>query len=280
MDLARFETQLFFCTTRIEVPVSATEQSVGTGFLVQAPIDKDRHLILVISNKHVFVSRNHQPQLTFHKRDVASTDQRPHLGQVFTETIDLQAAVYVEHPDQNVDLACVAVPGITRSELNLYYRTLPISMAATFTEPWLASNSEVCFVGYPAGRYDQTNQLPILRRGTIATIPQTNFNGLKQFVIDAHVHKGSSGSPVFAIAPWHNGGNIVFLGVLTQTMIKAEQLQTIAAAGKLGVEQTIGLGLVLKVDLVRELIDEAIKKFAPNAATQVDPATVQPQAAV
>mgnify|MGYP003291781313 CR=1 FL=1 len=46
-------------------------------------------------------------------------------------------------------------------------------------------------------RYDKKNNLPLVRTGTIASHPRKDFNGLPQFVIDAQVFPGSSGSPVF-----------------------------------------------------------------------------------
>jgi hypothetical protein len=165
------------------------------------------------------------------------------------------------------------VSGIAREDLALFYKTLPLTMAATFSEPWLAPNCDVCFIGYPDGRYDTQNHL---RRGALASIPQTDVNNIKQVVIDAHVHRGSSGSPVFALPPPFSGEQIRFIGVLTQTMIRGEQLQSIAAPPTLGVHQTIGLGLVLKVDLVRELVDAAVDKVrtvSPTPPTLPTPPT-------
>ena len=89
MDLTRFETQLFFCTVRIQVQMTPTELSVGTGFLVQAPAGAGRHVILLISNKHVFVSQRHKALITLHKRDqtLAVTDhlqaKKPHQIELF-----------------------------------------------------------------------------------------------------------------------------------------------------------------------------------------------------
>jgi hypothetical protein len=161
---------------------------------------------LLVSNKHVFVGEEYVAGLTFHKKNSASTEPRPLLGSVLTVKERLNTQAYTPHPDSRVDLACLNVSGIAREDLGLFYRTLPLSMAASFAEPWLVPNCDVCFVGYPDGRYDQKNHLPILRRGAIATIPQTDFNDIKQIVIDAHVHRGSSGSPVFAIPPLLRSG--------------------------------------------------------------------------
>ena len=151
--------------------------------------------------------------------------------------------------------------------LALFYKNLDPGLNASFDEPWLSAFTEVCFIGYPDGRHDTRHHLPILRSGPIASIPSTDFNGVSQIVIDAHVHRGSSGSPVFAIPPPFSGGDARFIGVLTQTMIRGEQLVTVAAVPGVAVPLTIGLGLVLKPNLVTELIATAVAKIAaPMAA--------------
>lgn len=113
--------------------------------------------------------------------------------------------------------------------------------------------SEVLFVGYPDNRFDSVHNLPILRKGTLATLPTINFNGLKQIIIDAQVFPGSSGSPVFVV----ENGKYKLLGVITATMIKHELLKTIQVSSSYAVQQTIGLGIVLKTELVKELLDIA-----------------------
>jgi hypothetical protein len=52
-------------------------------------------------------------------------------------------------------------------------------------------------VGYPNGIWDATNNMPIARRGITATHPNLNYEGRREFMIDAACFPGSSGSPVF-----------------------------------------------------------------------------------
>lgn len=262
MKLDNFYTQLFFCTARIEVQLSAKESSVGTGFLIKVPVDGDRAAILLVSNRHVLLAGGTTANLTFHKGEGSGDAVRPKLVEV--ETCQLNVATEVTpHPDPDVDLACANVSGIGNPSLSLFYKHLQPEMLASFDEPWLGPFTEVCFIGYPDGRHDACHHLPILRSGRIASIPSTDFSGARQIVIDAHVHRGSSGSPVFAIPPPFSGGTARFIGVLTQTMIRGEQLVTAAAVPGVVVPLTIGLGLVLKPSLVKELIATALAKIAP-----------------
>lgn len=51
-------------------------------------------------------------------------------------------------------------------------------------------------IGYPNGLWDSVNNMPIVRRGTMATNISLNHNDKREFVIDAACFPGSSGSPV------------------------------------------------------------------------------------
>lgn len=57
------------------------------------------------------------------------------------------------------------------------------------------------FIGYPEGLYDSVNCLPIARRGMMATLGYIDYEGKPEFLIDATVLTGSSGSPVFMAQP-------------------------------------------------------------------------------
>jgi len=56
---------------------------------------------------------------------------------------------------------------------------------------------DIVFLWYPNDIGDDINNLPVTRRGITATPFAVDFCGEKQFLIDASVFPGSSGSPVF-----------------------------------------------------------------------------------
>nr|DAY84889.1 MAG TPA: Trypsin-like peptidase domain [Caudoviricetes sp.] len=58
---------------------------------------------------------------------------------------------------------------------------------------------DIVMVGYPNGLWDSINNKPIFRRGTTATHIKFDYNGKKEFLIDATCFPGSSGSPVFIL---------------------------------------------------------------------------------
>lgn len=265
MKIDVFQEQVLLCTARIVVPLAErNERSVGTGFLVGAPIADGRQLLLLVSNKHVFVGSQHVAQVAFHRCD--SSDQtKPRLGETIKTNIPLSTGGFTEHPNSEVDLACVNISDLRVQRSDAFYKLLSIEdSAATFEEDWLLPGGDICFVGYPAGLFDEQNNLPVLRSGTIASHPKIFFNGKPQFLIDAHVHGGSSGSPVFALSPpWINQAARL-VGVVTQTVMRKDKIVPIARAEEYAVNSTIGIGIVLRIELVRELVEAAVLRFFAN----------------
>ena len=95
-------------------------------------------------------------------------------------------------------------------------------------------------------------------------MPNVNFNGKGQIVIDAQIFPGSSGSPVFVVSQ----DQYLLLGVVSQTMIRHSQLQTLPVnMPPIGIEQILGLGIVVKQEHVRELIDFAVTEYLRRTST-------------
>lgn len=256
MELAKFQEQIFFSTVRITIPSkSGSGASVGTGFLLESPLNdsKKRRIILLISNRHVYGDATQPIILNFHKKGPDGSG--PELGQIVTIKQSQFTGIYVGHPDPDVDLACINISFFL--ENNIFYKNIRPEMFSDFSEEGLLPGADVWFIGYPENRFDTTHNLPILRRGYIASIPTVDFNAKKQFVIDAQVFPGSSGSPVFTVL----GKNFKLIGVVTETMIRNEQLQTVPTDLAVGVQQILGLGIVIKATVVKELVDHATKEI-------------------
>lgn len=253
MDLTKFEFQMFFSTVRITIPsADGMSHSIGTGFLFNMPLRQDGKFgNFLVSNKHVFGDPHRTLILNFH-RCKEGVDE-PNLGHVVPIEIRDFSEHYYGHPDNEVDLACINVSAYLGIENGVYSRNLHGEFIEPIDFSRLFPGSEVSFIGYPDNRFDTAHNLPILRKGYLATLPSVDFNGLKQVLIDAQVFPGSSGSPVFVVMD----GRYRLLGVVTQTMVKDAKLKAIPTEYSLGVQQTIGLGIVLKTELVMELLQVA-----------------------
>ena len=168
-------------------------------FFYNAPLNVggNRSIILLISNRHVFLNPKGRLTVSLNR---TKEDGTPDLGNIMTfDQIGFESA-YFAHPNPEVDLACLNVSDITRTDT--FYRHLDSKTLKPIDYEKVAPGSEVIFVGYPQGLYDPVNYLPIIRRGFIASVPDIDFNGKGQIVIDAQVFPGSSGSPVFCCLGW------------------------------------------------------------------------------
>lgn len=251
-DYNNFHEQVFFATTRITISKKNGEVWIGTWFLYHVSLNdgSDKAITLLVSNKHVFQDPKANISFTFNKEN----KWEPDLSNIHTFNASDFSGIYTEHPNSEIDLACINASIVTSSEV--FSKNIPQDMIATFKEPELRPWLDVWFVWYPENRFDSTNNLPLLRKGIIASMPKINFNWKEQIIIDAQVFQGSSWSPVFTSIKW----KIKLIWVVAQTMIKHWKIQAIQAnkIDEKSIELTLWLWIVLKSTLLQELIDKAI----------------------
>lgn len=253
--------QLLYTTLRIECKDNdGNLTGIGTGFLMSRPVGENQHKLYLVSNKHILMgtpkilvsficNENGEPQhKRVHKVEIQGVDQ-----------------AVKGHPDPEVDIAAIECTGLLWNMRDrIYYKHIPYELLADFDEPELSIAENVYFVGYPAGRYDTSNNLPLMRTGMIASHPKFDFNGKPQFVIDAQVFPGSSGSPVYIDLTYENfrNGRIVvgerklkLLGIVAQTMLRNNVLQAVSTSTNYVMQEVMGLGIVFKATAIKELVD-------------------------
>lgn len=233
MQSQYFDHHVSYITTAIK---NRDCSVVGTGFFYRVDFETEkRSKILLISNKHVLKATQYNPYITLNCK---TDNDTPDFGN--TITFSGFENLCVIHPDIKVDLGCVDVSKITHE--NVYSKFLHSQLLREIDYSRIAQGNEVKFIGYPLGYYDNINNLPLLRRGVIASVPEVDFQGESKIIIDAPVYEGSSGSPVFV--DWDN--KYTLLGVISDTM-KSEIAH--------GIHETIGLGVVIKQRNVIDLIN-------------------------
>ena len=244
-----FDHQATYTAVRICIEnsdPSGTRVITGTGFFYLASIqlseEDTRSKLLLISNKHVLEAGLGKMTLTLNRK---KDDGTPDYGVLRTFTLDGFANLYTSHPDEDVDLACVDVSSISHSDACIKH--LDEKFLKPISYERVPVGSDVLFVGYPNDYYDTTNNLPLVRKGTLASMPNVDFRGQGNIVIDAQVFGGSSGSPVFVA--WD--GRYSLLGVISATR---------EGRTPSGFPAVLGLGLVIKQRHVQELIDHAVGK--------------------
>jgi hypothetical protein len=173
-------------------------QYSGTGFFFNFFSVNQTSLTAIVTNRHVVNGMKKFSMRWTRKKESGEPD----FGKFIDVTIDDPEKRVILHPDPNVDLAIIAVSDILVDYGNRGQPAFAIGLDQKLiaSEPDLQKFQpleDVLIVGYPDGISDTVNNIPIFRRGVTATPIYMRFDGKKQFMIDAAIYHGSSGSPVF-----------------------------------------------------------------------------------
>jgi Trypsin-like peptidase domain len=215
--------QLAHSTVRIECDLASGGIGTGTGFFYSLDRNGDQHVPVIVTNKHVVEGAvRGRFLLTLHN----GTDG-PAIGTVKAFELDDFQARWLPHPDKDVDLCVMPIAPLLRqaeqTNTKFFFLTLDKALIPSTADlDDMVGLESIVMVGYPNGLWDQTNNLPIFRKGILATDYKRDWNGKKEFLIDAACFPGSSGSPVllFEVGSYQTrnalvmGSRIKLLGIL------------------------------------------------------------------
>ncbi len=192
--------QLTYATVRIECEFSNGSRGTGTGYFMRfkEDITNNKPISVVITNKHV-INGAQRGRLIF---STTHQNNEPNDKDHFEFIFDDFETFWVKHPSPDVDLCCMPInPYIEKAKSQgkrIFYIALPMSLIPNKSIlSNLSALEDIIMVGYPDGLWDKVNNKPISRKGITATHPNYEYNGNKEFLIDAACFPGSSGSPVF-----------------------------------------------------------------------------------
>ncbi|PXF29429.1 hypothetical protein WH50_20765 [Pokkaliibacter plantistimulans] len=182
---------------RIEATLNNGQVATGTGFAYSFARREDgMHVPAIVTNKHV-IEGAVSVSLPISVADASGNE----TGNFEVITYPIKNNV-IYHPDSETDLCALLAAPIhqyfqnKKSQPALVHLDKNITATdANFSE--LLPLEEVTMIGYPNGIWDSTNNGSIARRGIIATLPENDYLGKKQFVVDMACFPGSSGSPVY-----------------------------------------------------------------------------------
>lgn len=194
--------KLQYSTVRIECEHSDGGISTGSGyfFRFKESQDNNNHIPVVITNKHV-INEAVRGRLILTKMNESG---KPLDTEHFKIDIENFESYWRKHPDSDVDLCAMPIAPFLNAAKSrgqrIFYIPLDKSLIPSDTQLGeLSALEDVVMVGYPNGIWDSTNNKPIFRKGVTATHPFFDYNGKKEFMIDAACFPGSSGSPVFLL---------------------------------------------------------------------------------
>lgn len=196
MDLSLPE-RLSHCTVRVECRLATGETSEGTGFFYAFRKGDSSFVPAIVTNNHVVNGAVHV-RLRFTRAD---SEDRPMYGHHVLVELTLDGGAWKSHPDPDVDLAILPFPGLVNRQNQvgepIFYRCLtPDQLPSSDDVADMVGLENIVMVGYPNGLWDEANNLPIFRRGVLASGYRFDWNGKQEFLIDAACFPGSSGSPV------------------------------------------------------------------------------------
>lgn len=286
-------------TVRIEVVKSDGTVNVGTGFFY-AFEDKNRtsSIPVIVTCWHV-VSDGATGALFF---ALASTNWPARTQDHFTIALPQFDKYWIRHPDTNVDLAVMPLAPLIRllKEQGKFLDVAPIGESLIPSDeelPKYGVFQEVKFIGYPIGIWDEKNNLPVVRRGMTATDPVIDYNGRTEFLVDAAVFPGSSGSPVFIAneglnffdGGLYSGSRVSFLGIMygvyQYTSEGKAEIITIPTAFDIKTKTAIpaNLGIVVKAKRLADFkgvfdqIERTLQEMTKKAPEGNGPPASNPQ---
>jgi hypothetical protein len=170
----------------------------GTAFFVSVPLETtDLQVVYIITAKHVIDGISKK-----------SIDQKVYLRvnskQGQAKYVETSITDWLFHPqEQNVD---VAILNWAPPQDVFDYRIIPQNMAATedvIQKEEIGVGDDVFLTGLFANHFGSQRNIPIVRIGNIASMPEekvhtNNLGDIDAYLVEARSIGGLSGSPVFA----------------------------------------------------------------------------------
>jgi len=266
-----------FTTIRIETIDNDGKEGSATGFLFWNRVDEEKGTLFLVTNRHVIENTK---KATYHV--IKKKDNKPWLGEALHTDDPNPMNRWFFHPDPEIDVAITPfIPILKHFEKEggeIFYRNVRSDLIPSkeVLDDDIDAIEDIIFIGYPKGLHDEINYTPIIRKGITATPVYIDFNGKKQFLIDASIFPGSSGSPVFL-----NDTNIhfrkkdmkpvdsryLFLGIVSEGYLYEEEnkivkkLIPVKNTLMVKTEQMIDIGIVYKSQTIVECIEKYMKNM-------------------
>lgn len=238
MDLSM---DLMKATVQLEQPLGAGSRTVGTGFLIDAPLADGTPRVVLVTAAHVF-DRMPAVQARIGYRSLTTQG----VWRYDPQALKIRSGddpVWTRHPTRDVAVMEVTAPP------EFAKAAIPLAWLAgddTFNEFAVGPGDELMALGFPRGLAANAAGFPILRAGRVASYPLAPSASNPTFLLDFAVFPGNSGGPVYMAQgsrrrPGAQSADAQFIaGLLTQQV-------------ELGGER-LEIGIVTHARFIREAI--------------------------
>lgn len=200
------------CVLFLSYKTATQMEYAGTAFLVGVPLNNDYVTVYIVTAKHVIDCIKEK-----------SIDQKVYLRVNIKEGglnyVESEIEQWVFHPsDESVD---VAILNWTPPEEIIDYRVIDVNNAATqeiIDKEKIGVGEEVFLTGLFASHSGTQKNVPIMRAGNIAAMPEEKisvkkFGNIDAYLIEVRSIGGLSGSPVFVyLGSWRSQNGSMTLG--------------------------------------------------------------------
>ncbi|MEI3800383.1 MULTISPECIES: trypsin-like peptidase domain-containing protein [unclassified Chitinophaga] len=172
--------------------------------------------------------------------------KKNYLVPLYKEIDTLNEPMWLIHPEKEYSIDVVAIPFNVPEGVKIFaINEFPQSHKA-IEQP----GDDVFILGYPI-LLDETLDLPIWKRGSVATEPGQNLGGMPKFLVDTATRPGMSGSPVIL----HRKTFDIDKETESITLIQEKFIGIYS--GRIGGndEFQAQLGIVWKSSVIEEIID-------------------------
>lgn len=174
------------------------------------------------------------------------------------EDAESKIPTWYMHPIFGYEVDVIAIEWCKKNEVSKFFRLFPLNGCDFCPEFPIRVTDDVYVLGYPldiTGGYE----LPIYKRGSLASEPQVNIGGIPKILIDTASRHGMSGAPVIM---QRHGFHQIRPGAPLSMKDKFGTISQFIGvySGRIGADElSAQLGIVWKRNVITEILDGKVR---------------------